>query len=235
LGGIIVLSFFSHHRAIRSKLGYGPRLRLGPYPRLSATIAAAESSAGYPIQKNTTFAITCLMQHLEPNVIKKVPKGTILLRAGEKSNVLFRVLKGCLKSYVVDKAGKEHIVYFAPEEWLISDMDSILNGGPSRVTIEAIEDSEVGFVHQISFDYIQNVAQPDLVEMNLKLLKHIIAINKRLIGLLSNTAEERYVQFTETYPTLVQRLPLKLIASFIGITPEYLSEIRRKIAKPASR
>jgi hypothetical protein len=106
---------------------------------------------------------------------------------------------------------------------------------PSRVTIEAIEDSEVGYVHQTSFDYIQNISQADLAEMNLKLLKHVIAINKRLIGLLSNTAEERYVQFTETYPTLVQRLPLKLIASFIGITPEYLSEIRRKIAKPSTR
>lgn len=175
------------------------------------------------------------MHHLEPNVIKKVPKGTVLLRAGEVNHILFRVLKGCLKSYVLDKAGKEHIVYFAPEDWLISDMDSLLNGVPARVTIEAIEDSEIGFVHQTNFENIQAISPKELAEMNIKLLKHTITINKRLMGLLSNTAEERYIQFTETYPTLVQRLPLKLIASFIGITPEYLSEIRRKIAKPSTR
>ncbi|MGI9190634.1 MAG: Crp/Fnr family transcriptional regulator [Chitinophagaceae bacterium] len=171
------------------------------------------------------------MQHLEPQVIKKIPKGTILLRAGENSHGLFRVMKGCLKSYVVDKAGKEHIVYFAPEDWIISDMDSILNGHPASVTIETIEDSEVGFVPRNNLREIQHLSPTDLAEMNLKLLKHTIAINKRLIGLLSYTAEERYKQFTETYPTLVQRLPLKLIASFIGITPEYLSSIRHKLAK----
>lgn len=171
------------------------------------------------------------MQHLEPYTIRNVPKGTILLRAGEVSDVFFRVIKGCLKSYVVDKAGKEHIVYFAPEDWIISDMDSILNRHPATVTIEAIEESEVGFVHRKTIDDMRTFDRAELVEMNQKLLKHTIAINKRLIGLLSNTAEERYRQFTETYPTLVQRLPLKLIASFIGITPEYLSEIRRKWAK----
>ena len=170
------------------------------------------------------------MQHLEPYTIRTVPKGTVLLRTGEVSDVLFRVLKGCLKSYVVDKAGKEHIVYFAPEDWIISDMDSILNRLPSTVTIEAIEESEVGFVHRKTIDDMHSFDRAELVEMNQKLLKHTIAINKRLIGLLSNTAEERYRQFTETYPTLIQRLPLKLIASFIGITPEYLSEIRRKWA-----
>lgn len=171
------------------------------------------------------------MQHLEPQTIKKIPKGTVLLRAGEHSRMLFRVMKGCLKSYVVDKAGKEHIVYFAPEDWIISDMDSILNGKPACVSIETIEDSEVGFVPGHNLNHIEQLSPTDLAEMNLKLLKHTIAINKRLIGLLSYTAEERYHQFTETYPTLVQRLPLKLIASFIGITPEYLSNIRRKLAK----
>lgn len=175
------------------------------------------------------------MQHLEPYTIRTVTKGTVLLRAGDVSDVLFRVIKGCLKSYVVDKAGKEHIVYFAPEDWIISDMDSILNRHPATVSIEAIEESEVGFVHRKSIDDMRGFDHHELVEMNQKLLKHTIAINKRLIGLLSNTAEERYRQFTETYPTLVQRLPLKLIASFIGITPEYLSEIRRKWAKTNSK
>jgi hypothetical protein len=69
-----------------------------------------------------------------------------------------------------------------------------------------------------------------LKQMNIKLRNNLIATNKRLIAMLSATAEERYIGFTETYPTLVQRLPLKLIASYIGITPEYLSEIRRKLA-----
>ena len=67
--------------------------------------------------------------------------------------------------------------------------------------------------------------------MNVKLRNNLIATNKRIISLLSATAKERYIEFTETYPSLVHRLPLKLIASYIGITPEYLSDLRRKIAK----
>lgn len=159
-----------------------------------------------------------------------VAKGTILQQAGETTNKGYRVAKGCLKSYVLDRSGKEHIVQFAPEDWLITDMDSFFHQLPSNMFIEAIEDSEVEVYSRAVLTEMENWETEALKQMNIKLRNNLIATNKRLIAMLSATAEERYIGFTETYPTLVQRLPLKLIASYIGITPEYLSEIRRKLA-----
>jgi CRP-like cAMP-binding protein len=163
--------------------------------------------------------------------LKTVPKGTILLHSGEVCNAAYNVKKGCLKSYVIDKAGKEHILQFAPEGWVISDMDSFINQKPTVVFIDAIEDSEVVPIPKSMQSNLENIEKEVIIELNSKLFNNLIASNKRLIALLSASAEERYQNFIQTYPTLVQRLPLKLIASYIGITPEYLSEIRRKIAR----
>jgi CRP-like cAMP-binding protein len=169
------------------------------------------------------------MEFLTEQKTEIVNKGTFLLKQSNLCQTVYKVVKGCLKSYVIDKAGKEHILQFAPEGWYISDIDSFINNKPASIFIEAIEETEV--LHLIRS--AQNNTEHEfnsLIEVNNKVLNNIIAINKRLIGLLSATAEQRYFEFTQTYPSLVQRLPLKLIASYIGITPEYLSEIRRRIA-----
>jgi CRP-like cAMP-binding protein len=161
----------------------------------------------------------------------KVQKGTILLHKGDTCNFGYKVISGCLKSYVIDNSGKEHILQFAPEEWFISDMDSFFNNKPSNIFIDAIEDTEFLKLGKPEFEDLSKPDSNTLKEQNLKMIKNLISLNRRLIGLLSATAEERYFEFLQTYPNMVQRLPLKLIASYIGITPEYLSEIRRKIAK----
>jgi len=162
---------------------------------------------------------------------KKVTKGTILLRAGEVAKETYMVNKGCLKSYVLDANGKEHIIQFAPEGWLISNLDSFINELPSSLFIEAIEDTELSFFIKSDFPDINTLEKGALLELNIKFQNNLIATNKRIIGLLSYSSQQRYNEFTETYPSLVKRLPLKLIASYIGVTPEYLSEIRRKIIK----
>lgn len=162
---------------------------------------------------------------------KKIPKGTILLHKGDVCKSVYKVIKGCLRSYVIDKAGKEHILQFAAEDWLISDMDSFVNKKPSNIFIDAMEDSEVILLTSSNYNDISQLDYIDLLEQNKKLINNLITTNKRLINLLSATAEERYLDFTETYPTLVQRLPLKLIASYLGMTPEYLSDVRRKLAQ----
>ncbi|HRO74908.1 MAG TPA: Crp/Fnr family transcriptional regulator [Crocinitomicaceae bacterium] len=162
---------------------------------------------------------------------KSVNKGTILLRHGEHGNVVFKVLKGCLRSYVIDKSGKEHILQFAPEDWLISDMDGMVNNKPSVIFIDAIEDSEVMLLTRSTFENIAELDQAFLVEQNIKLMRNLITANKRLIALMSASSEDRYTEFVETYPTLIQRIPLKFIASYLGMTPEYLSEVRRKLTK----
>ncbi len=163
--------------------------------------------------------------------IKKVRKGELLLSHGDVASYAFKVEKGCLRSYVIDDTGKEHILQFAPEGWLVGDMDSSTHQKPSIIFIDAIEDSEISLISTDIIGDFHTLDQELLVQLSTKLRNNLIATNNRVIGLLSATAVERYIEFTETYPTLIQRLPLKLIAAYIGITPEYLSEIRRKIAK----
>ncbi|TVZ16521.1 Crp/Fnr family transcriptional regulator [Maribacter sp. MAR_2009_72] len=170
------------------------------------------------------------MKSIDLNNLETVEKGQILLKQGEIAKYGYFVKSGCLKSYAIDSSGKEHIMQFAPEDWLITDLDSFTNQVPSQVGIEAIEESEIFVLSRSEYSDITNFDEEDITEMAIKFRNNLIASNKRIIGLLSATAEQRYIDFTVTYPTLVQRLPLKLIASYIGVTPEYLSDIRRKIA-----
>jgi CRP-like cAMP-binding protein len=160
----------------------------------------------------------------------KIIKGTILLQKGDKCNYGFKVISGCLKSYVIDHSGKEHILQFAPEDWIISDLESGFNQTPSSIFIDAVEDTEYIKFGKNEFTNLDNSNNDTLIELNKKLIRNLISKNKRLIALLSATAEERYLEFIQTYPTLLQRLPLKLIASYLGMTPEYLSDVRRKLA-----
>lgn len=171
------------------------------------------------------------MESIKISKTKKILKGHILLSYGEIAQFGYKVVSGCLKSYVIDNVGKEHILQFAPEGWFISDMDSATTQNPSVIFIDAIEDSEVAFISTETLRNLHSLEKELLTEMSIKLRNNLIATNKRIISLLSATAKERYIEFTETYPSLIQRLPLKLIASYIGITPEYLSDLRSKIAK----
>ncbi len=171
------------------------------------------------------------MKIFDNSPTRKITKGTILLYKGDSCRSVYKVIGGCLKSYVIDKFGKEHILHFAPENWLITDMDSFLNQKPARIFIDAIEDSEVSVISNLDYSDINQLSHDDLVEQNKKLINNLITSNKRLENLLSATAEERYLDFIATYPTLVQRLPLKLIAPYLGMTPEYLSDVRRKLAR----
>ncbi|KAA5823544.1 Crp/Fnr family transcriptional regulator [Algibacter amylolyticus] len=171
------------------------------------------------------------MKHFKSTKSKILSKGDILLSQGEIAKYGYFVKRGCLKSYVIDSTGKERIMQFAPEKWMVSDLDSIANKVPSMVFIEAIEESEVLFLSNSDFEDIDNLDKDIIVEMAIKFRNNLIASNKRIIGLLSATSEQRYTDFIETYPSLVNRLSLKSIAAYIGVTPEYLSDIRRKIAK----
>jgi CRP-like cAMP-binding protein len=170
------------------------------------------------------------MNIFETSEIKFIAKGTTLLRQGEICKFGCKVIAGCLKSYVKDDTGKEHIMQFAPEGWIITDMNSLFNSVPADITIEAIEDSEVYWIQSKMLDIWENASREALLEQIKMLTRNIITANKRTRMLLSSTSEERYIDFIQTYPSLTQRLPLKLIAAYIGITPEYLSEIRRKAA-----
>lgn len=163
--------------------------------------------------------------------IRKVLKGDYLLRQGERCLHSFYVEKGLLKQYSIDKKGKEHIIQFAPENWFITDRESVYFGNSSSYYIEAIENTDV-FAIDKNLILQLSKSNPTFLEFNNRLLhNHIRQLQKRITSLLSATAEERYLDFIKIYPDLTLRVPQLLIASYLGITPESLSRVRRELAE----
>lgn len=162
---------------------------------------------------------------------KKILKGQFLLRDGEICTGTFFVEKGLLRMYSIDKNGKEHIIQFAPENWLISDRSSLFFNEKSKYYIEAVEDSEILILKN---DFFMDLMEefPLTAEKNdLLLQKHIRNLQNRVNSLLAETAEERYLNFIKMYPNLLLRVPQWMVASYLGITPESLSRVRKELAK----
>ena len=164
--------------------------------------------------------------------IKIVKKGEIILRNGDVSNSFFYVVKGCLRSYTIDPKGKEHVFQFAPEDWIISDQESLMNNNALAIlNIDAIEDSEIKILKLSPENNSGKMDIESLKDMNQKLLRRVYTLQKRVIQLLSASARERYLEFIKIYPNLVQRVPQKMIASYLGITPEGLSRVRKELGR----
>ena len=163
--------------------------------------------------------------------LKKVAKNEMLLSEGEICMDTFFVEKGLLRMYSLDRNGKEHIIQFAPENWLISDRSSLNFNQKSKYYIDAVEDSEV-FI--LSKDFFTSMIDkfPQTVENNdLLLQKHIRNLQNRVNSLLADTAEERYMTFIKMYPDILLRVPQWMVASYLGITPESLSRVRKELAR----
>ena len=161
---------------------------------------------------------------------RKLSRGELLLREGEVAKYGCFVTKGCLRSYVVDNKGREHVVQFAPENWWLSDLESLLHKKPSVYFMDAIEPSEVLLIDPPSFQKMMN-SLPGLAQsFQAGQQKHNAAKDKRIVATLTSDAEERYHQFLDTYPTIAQRVPQHMLASYLGISPETLSRVRRKWA-----
>lgn len=162
---------------------------------------------------------------------KKVVKNEFLLQEGEVCNGTYFVEKGLLRMYSIDKNGKEHIIQFAPEKWLISDRSSLYFNEKSKYYIEAVEDSEVLLLKNDFFSNI-NASFPNSAGNNdLLLQKHIRNLQNRVNSLLAETAEERYMNFIKMYPDILLRVPQWMVASYLGITPESLSRVRKELAR----
>jgi CRP-like cAMP-binding protein len=173
-----------------------------------------------------------ILRELEPLCINdEAPKGGIVLRVDEVCKYNFFVAKGCLRSYVFDKKGREHILQFAPDEWWISERISLLSGDPATFFIDAIEDTKYVRVPEEFLTQLGLMVPEAKTLMERLRLNNFRSIRKRLISLLSDTGEDRYVAFVNTYPALALRLPQKMIASYLGITPESLSRIRKTLSK----
>ncbi len=163
--------------------------------------------------------------------VQNLPKGNMVLEKGAVCKHSFFVEKGLLKSFTIDRSGKEHIIQFASENWIISDRSSTLFNEPSELFIETIEDSVIIF---LGADFISKASDlsPNFRNFNqLALHNHIRQQQKRINFLLAASAEERYLNFIKLYPDLMLRVPQWMIASYLGITPESLSRVRKELAK----
>ncbi|ACU07860.1 cAMP-binding proteins - catabolite gene activator and regulatory subunit of cAMP-dependent protein kinases [Flavobacteriaceae bacterium 3519-10] len=164
-------------------------------------------------------------------VHKTVAKNEFLLRDGEVCTGTYFVEKGLLRMYSIDKNGKEHIIQFAPEKWLISDRSSLHFNEKSRYYIEAVEESEVLVLGNDFFSGINQQFPGTSGNNDLLLQKHIRNLQNRVNSLLADTAEERYLNFIKMYPDILQRVPQWMVASYLGITPESLSRVRKELAR----
>ena len=160
---------------------------------------------------------------------KRLSAGEFLQRADDVTRYFAFVASGCLRSYVIDTRGKEHIVQFAPETWWLADAASLSTGTPSTYFVEAIEDSELllidGPSHQRLVDNVPGFA--DAFRVGLQ--RHLAAKDRRLVSTLTGSAEDRYLEFLRVYPSIASRVPQFMLASYLGITPETVSRIRKKL------
>jgi len=160
-----------------------------------------------------------------------VAKGTILQLSGSDKHYSFFVRKGLLRSYYIDEKGKEHVFMFAPEGWIVSDIESQSFNTPTVLFIDALEDSEIEIIDSKIFRTLNDLPSEILQQQIEKFIRRISVLQHRVLMLMSAMAADRYKEFIKTYPNITQRVPQRMIASYLGITPEALSKIRGQIAK----
>jgi len=160
---------------------------------------------------------------------KTIKKHRFLLNEGDVCKYLGFVNSGCLREYTLDNKGIEHIIQFAIEDWWVSDLNSFLSGLPATHNIDALQDSEILLLEKSSREELLN-ANPKMDRFFRILLEsNYIATRQRVADSLSESAEERYLKFIKTYPKLFEQIPQNQIASYLGITPQSLSRIRKEL------
>ena len=180
---------------------------------------------------NAKINLPLLDECLSFQKVKFYAKGEFLVRAGDISRYIYFVEKGLLRTFYLDEKGREHILQFAPENWISADHESIYYQNPTMYYIQALEESQIHLLDQTFFDRLASVDQV-FNQFNIRLLhNHINQLQKRIISLIANSAEERYRSFSQHYPDIIARVPQIMVASYLGIAPESLSRIRREMAQ----
>lgn len=162
---------------------------------------------------------------------KKIRKKQYLLQAGDICKSFAFVAKGAMRSYTVDDLGVEHIIQFGIEGWIISDLFSFLTGEPANYNIDAVEDSELIIISKTAHEalLVELPKYETYTRQNFE--GAYIAMQRRLSLLIGSNLEERYLAFVKRYPEIIQRFPQHMIASYLGLTPETLSRVRKRISQ----
>jgi CRP-like cAMP-binding protein len=157
--------------------------------------------------------------------------GAFLQRAGEPVRHAAFVATGCLRSYVVDATGEEVILEFAPEDWWIGDRTFLTGGAVCECFIEAIGRSDLLLFDQPSHQKMVECVPTFAAMFREAFQKYAAAKDRRIINALSMTVEERYLDFVKTYPAIALKVPQRMLASYLGVSPETISRVRNKLAR----
>lgn len=163
---------------------------------------------------------------------KELTKKTILFREGNITDEMAFVVNGCLRAYYVDDNGFEHILHFAPEGWWAADVLSLIKRQKSNMNIESIMDSRVLLLTKTAQDII--FEKVPKMERFFRILAEnaLCATRQRIIDSMSLTAKQRYANFEKTYPdNIINLIPQKHVAAYIGVTPEFLSKMKNQHLK----
>ncbi|WP_246035909.1 Crp/Fnr family transcriptional regulator [Winogradskyella algicola] len=158
-----------------------------------------------------------------------IKKGDILIQTGDKVDSQYYILEGCLRAFHTDKQGKEYTIHFGIKDWWMTDFTAFTSGESAILTLEALEDSIIYAINKDDKEYLHNQIPKIDRFFRIKLERALAAFQKRILSGISKSAKERYLDFLSTYPDIEKRLKNYQIASFLGITTESLSRIRKEI------
>lgn len=159
---------------------------------------------------------------------KTFAKREHILQFKYKAREVYFILSGCVRTYIFDLNGVEHNITFSMENWWFGDLQSFINKSPASFNIQALEETTVLSISRKSWDILLNEVPEFVVYTRVLFRNTMFSHENRILQNLSYTAEERYRYFLEEYPNLSLRISQKQMASYLGITPEFLSMLRRK-------
>ncbi len=193
-----------------------------------------------PERASLNLLVEHLRKHINPdedeinylrNLLRlvQVKRKQFILRESEVCKYSTFILKGCLRGYTIDACGLEHVLSFAPPGWWIADMNSLITQKPGILNIEAMETTEVLQLSKVNQETLCREIPKFEHFFRIITENSLVSIQNRLTDNLSLSAEDRYRKFSDKYPLLVQNLPQKYIASYLGVTAEFFSKMKKKM------
>ncbi|WP_291968219.1 Crp/Fnr family transcriptional regulator [Maribacter sp.] len=161
--------------------------------------------------------------------LKTIDKKDFILQQGEICKFEGFVLEGCFRTFTLDKKGNENTLFFAAKDWWLMDIDSFMNNNPSELNIQALEDSQVLIINRKNKEQLYAAIPSAEKLFRIMFQKSVVAWQRRLVQNHSLTAKERYLLFTSTYPEIASKLTDRQTSSYLGITHEFLSKIKKQL------